>query len=269
MNEVNNNQEVQRNYDVISDKKYGANCNAAIILMSGNKSNIGEVLSANNELLEILGYTKKEIIGSNISKAMPSIIGEKHHLLIQDYFQKQEASKHNSAYDAEKLVFGMHKEGYLVPCTLKHRLIPDLTKGIQLIGFIFKADDLSDIRPGEERVNSNTLAIVLTDSSWNIHGFNNRFARILHLDLTNIDIRRYFNAEEKLNIGKFIIDLDGNEQHEKMTSQEGYPLEIDAEAIRKEIEAEIDILNPSKINLDDKKMEEGLNGTSLSAEFKL
>eukprot|EP00826_Nyctotherus_ovalis_P016414 TRINITY_DN14749_c0_g1_i2.p1 TRINITY_DN14749_c0_g1~~TRINITY_DN14749_c0_g1_i2.p1 ORF type:complete len:285 (-),score=86.01 TRINITY_DN14749_c0_g1_i2:171-1025(-) len=264
--EVKHNQEIQRNYDTGKDKKYGANCKATIILMSGNKSNIGEVLSANNELTSILGYTKKEMIGSNISKAMPSIIGEKHNQLVQDYFQKQEATK-NVAGDMEKLVFAMHKEGYLVPCTLRHKLIPNLIKGIQLIGFIFKADDLGEIRQGEEKVSPSSLAIVLTDSTWGIHGFDDRFARILHLDLTSVDIRRYLNAEEKLNIAKLVPDLDGSEQLEKMTSADGYLLELDPDAIRKEIEAEIDILNPSKIDLDDRRPEGSTSALGFPNEF--
>ena len=55
VNEAKNNQRIKRNFDSNKDEKYGANCKAAIILISGNKSNVGEVLNANNELSQILG----------------------------------------------------------------------------------------------------------------------------------------------------------------------------------------------------------------------
>ena len=247
-NNGNNNQALRH----VDNEKYGANCNAAIILISGNKANIGEVLSANNELIEILGYDKNDIISSNISKIMPSVVGQRHNELIKKYFYKR-GSRNSSTYDNEKLVFAMHKEGHLIACTLRHKIVPNLVKGIQLIGFIFKAEDLSSIRPGEEKQKTNTLAIVLTDNNWGIHGFNSQFAKIFYLDLISVDIRRYLNAEEKLNVAKLIPEIGDNEQLERMQSEEGYIIDIDLEKVKKEIEAEIDILNPGRVDYNERK----------------
>jgi len=250
------------------DEKYGANCKAAIILISGNKSNIGEVLNANNELSEILGYDKKDIISANISKIMPSAIGQKHHELIKEYFHKRGSSKNSQSHDVDKIVFALHKQGHLVPCTLFHKLVPNLVRGIQLIGFIFAAEDLAVIRPGEEKVKHEFLAIVLTDATWAIHGFNSKFAKLFHLDLGTVDIRRYLNAEEKLNIGKLIPEIDDTDNLGKMKSEEGFILDIDVERISKEIEAEIDALHPPGVDDDDKRSEGSSSDRSVIKDFK-
>ncbi|MDR3547095.1 MAG: PAS domain S-box protein [Candidatus Pacebacteria bacterium] len=269
MNEAKNNQRIRRNYESNKDEKYGANCKAAIILISGNKSNIGEVLNANNELAETLGYDKRDIIGANISKIMPSAIGQKHHELIKEYFHKRGSSKQSSNYDNEKIVFALHKLGHIVPCTLFHKLVPNLVKGIQLIGFIFLADDLAVIRPGEEKVKHEFLAIVLTDTTWAIHGFNSKFARLFHLDLTTVDIRRYLNAEEKLNIGKLVPEIEDNDNLAKMKSDEGFVLDIDVERISKEIEAEIDALHPPGADEEEKKSEGSSSDRSVIRDFRM
>lgn len=216
--EAKNNQRINKNYETNKDEKYGANCKAAIILISGNKSNVGEVLNTNNELSEILGYDKKDIIGTNISKIMPSAIGQKHNELIKEYFHKRGSAKQSSSHDNEKVVFALHKIGCIVACTLFHKLVPNLIKGIQLIGFIFLADDLTELRMGEEKVKADVLAIVLTDSTWAIHGFSAKFARLFHLDLNTVDIRRYLNAEEKLNIGKLIPEIEDNDNYAKVNA---------------------------------------------------
>ena len=91
--EAKNNQRINKNYETNKDEKYGANCKAAIILISGNKSNMGEVLNTNNELSEIFGYDKKDIIGTNIFKIMPGAIGQKHNELIKEYFHKRGSAK--------------------------------------------------------------------------------------------------------------------------------------------------------------------------------
>eukprot|EP00826_Nyctotherus_ovalis_P024524 TRINITY_DN18959_c0_g1_i1.p2 TRINITY_DN18959_c0_g1~~TRINITY_DN18959_c0_g1_i1.p2 ORF type:complete len:148 (+),score=36.41 TRINITY_DN18959_c0_g1_i1:120-563(+) len=124
---------------------------------------------------------------------MPGVIGQQHNGLIKVYFDKRGSTKRGSSYDNEKIVFAMHIEGHLIACTLRHKIVPNLVKGIQLIGFIFRAEDLSSIRPGEEKQKPNVLAVVLTDSNWGIHGFNSQFAKIFHLDLAAVDIRRYLN----------------------------------------------------------------------------
>ena len=216
---------------------------------------------------KFLGYDKKDIIGTNISKIMPGAIGQKHNELIKEYFHKRGSTK-QSVHDNEKIVFALHKLGCLVPCTLFHKLVPNLVKGIQLIGFIFQADDVSRLRLGEEKVKPELLAIVLTDGNWAIHGFNAKFARFFHLDLAAVDIRRYLNAEEKLNIGKLIPDIEDSDNLSKMKQEDGFVFDIDIERVSKEIEAEIDAIHPPGAD-DEKKSEGSSTDRSAAKEFRM
>ena len=141
---------LQKKYLSEKERKYGANSPAGILLVSGNKQNIGEVLGANNELSEVLGYLKADLIHSNVSKVMPVIIGEKHNELIKRYFDKNEEST-KRYIDNEGIALALHRDGSIIPVTILIKLVPNLLMGIQFIGFLLPLFDLKEFRPGEEQ----------------------------------------------------------------------------------------------------------------------
>ena len=56
------------NYIDVSLKKYGQNSTACIISVSGNNKSMGIVNNFNDEMNRILGYSKNDVIGQNISR---------------------------------------------------------------------------------------------------------------------------------------------------------------------------------------------------------
>lgn len=112
--------------------KYGENSTTCIVTCSGNYSNLGTVTNINNEVLRILEWSKTEIIGQNINRLMPKIIGDAHDGFMKNYFESSEPV----VMGQERIVFPINKGGYLVPCSLMIKILPTLDDGIRVVGFL-------------------------------------------------------------------------------------------------------------------------------------
>lgn len=203
------------------EQKFGGSGNAAILLMSGNKSNLGVIQNTNHELYEILGYDKKDIMGQNINMIMPSLIGDYHNKIIQHFFEK---SSSELSVSHERLVLAQNMKGYLVPCSLLVRLLPNLDKGIQFIGFLTKVAYLDEVREGESRVTNDDVILFLLDQELKIHGFNKRFADLLGGE--DINIVKYIENDQKHDLLTIFPDQFTPENATRMSSFEGYETRI-------------------------------------------
>jgi len=116
-----------------SDKlKYGENSNTCLITVTCNDNNMGLVSNVNSEITRILNYPKEEIIGQNINSVMPRVIADRHDAFLKRYLGTSQARVMN----IERLVFPINKKGYLVPCTLMIKVLPNLSEGIRIVGFL-------------------------------------------------------------------------------------------------------------------------------------
>eukprot|EP00828_Plagiopyla_frontata_P032712 TRINITY_DN4257_c0_g1_i4.p1 TRINITY_DN4257_c0_g1~~TRINITY_DN4257_c0_g1_i4.p1 ORF type:complete len:613 (+),score=116.35 TRINITY_DN4257_c0_g1_i4:1233-3071(+) len=70
---------------------------------------------------------------------MPKIFAELHNELLINHLNQQ-----NQKYFTEKLVFTLTKTGYILPCSLTTKILPNLNKGIQIIGFLREAQLTND-----------------------------------------------------------------------------------------------------------------------------
>jgi PAS domain S-box-containing protein len=61
---------------------FGENCAASIIVMSATAAEMGRIIDVNEELEHMLGYSRKEMIGQNIRKIIPTPIAKVHDQLI-------------------------------------------------------------------------------------------------------------------------------------------------------------------------------------------
>ncbi len=203
--------------------KYGGNGTAAIVIISGNKSNLGAIKSVNHELHEMLGYSKDDIVGSNISVVMPELFGSYHYKFIQRYFSK---SNSNSAATKERLVLPEHIQGYLVPCMLLVKLMPNLRNGIQFIGFVTRADFLDDVRAGDSNVPTEETLVFLLDQDMKIHGFSRKFVELLSGNLDDLNIHKYLDSDQKFSLSTIYPDLFTNDKVSCMHSAEGLDAKI-------------------------------------------
>lgn len=112
--------------------KYGENSNTCIITCSGNFNDMGIITNVNNEIVRILQYNKSEIIGQPINRIMPKVLADSHDAFMKNYFETSESK----IIGQERDVFPTSKAGYVVPCTLMIKVLPNLNEGIRMVGFL-------------------------------------------------------------------------------------------------------------------------------------
>ena len=122
-----------------SDKKskYGQNADTVIINLSGNETTMGLLMNINSEVYRLLGYKKHEILGNNVKMLMPKIFADNHHNFIAQFFDRAEGK----AINTERHLAAMDKEGYVFLATLLIKFMPDLSKGIQIIGLMKEKEE--------------------------------------------------------------------------------------------------------------------------------
>ena len=119
----------------------GNSTRMCIIEVSGNEESLGEVVNANNSTWDVFGYKPKELIGNNISILMHSYYAEKH----DDFMRRNFSRESSSIINRNRIIFAKHSKGYLICCKLLLKVLPDLTKGIRLVGILTESE-LSDLK---------------------------------------------------------------------------------------------------------------------------
>lgn len=237
-----NNLRLQNVYN--SDDKFGSNSRKALFVISGNKSNMGEVLCINNEVSELLGYERNEIVGHNISIVMPPCIGEKHSEMIINSFSSGKAMQTN-----DNMVLPLHKSGYIIPSCLIHRIVPNLQNGLQLIGFLFKIQDFSKYCSILERgIPPDDVTILLADESWKLLAFNIRASKIFGINPIQGNLRKYVWGEEKISVLKLIPELSDPNFEQKIQKHNAAEINLQLKTIRKIVESEIETFKNSQGN---------------------
>eukprot|EP00331_Platyophrya_macrostoma_P019490 CAMPEP_0176470080 /NCGR_PEP_ID=MMETSP0127-20121128/40245_1 /TAXON_ID=938130 /ORGANISM="Platyophrya macrostoma, Strain WH" /LENGTH=784 /DNA_ID=CAMNT_0017864311 /DNA_START=1009 /DNA_END=3359 /DNA_ORIENTATION=- len=112
--------------------KYGENSNTCIITVSGNYNEMGIIKNCNNEIKRIFGITKSDIIGQNITEIIPKVIANIHDNFMHNYFETSDPK----VIGIERIVFPITKAGYIIPCSLMIKILPNLDDGVKLVGFL-------------------------------------------------------------------------------------------------------------------------------------
>lgn len=111
--------------------KLDENSETAIITISGNFRQIGTITNSNNQISNLLGYNKSEVIGEKIETIMPKIFADSHDDLLFKYFDNPD-----QPLNIERTVYAMNKRGYIAPFSLLAKILPNLDHGIQIVGFL-------------------------------------------------------------------------------------------------------------------------------------
>jgi PAS domain S-box-containing protein len=125
--------------------KYGENSSTCIVTCSGNPAQMGHVNNVNNEITRILGYSKSDVLNQNINKIMPKVYADIHDSFMRRYFETSEAKLIGS----ERLVFPVNKQGYIVPCSLMVKILPNLDEGIRVVGFLKDVEGATSYNKGD------------------------------------------------------------------------------------------------------------------------
>ena len=219
-----------------NDSNYNYESNAAVVILSGNKRNIGTIIDVNHEIQEILGYEKKGLIGENISLVMPEVIGVNHNAHLEAYFERQESSNINEV--TKKLIFGQHSEGYIVPCSKLVRIVPNLENGVQFLGFLSVAKNLADLGMDEQVWKDNKFIGLILDKRWDILGFNENVRRMVSENRrVAVNFKKYLENEQKINLHRLYPDLLNSK--EQLEYGEGLNTIIDLTLLKNAVSGEI------------------------------
>jgi hypothetical protein len=158
-------------------------------------------------------------MGQNISVVMPALLGQSHNRFIQAYLCKTQTTLGDSL---ARIVLAQHIRGFLVPCNLLVRLVPNLDRGIQFIGFVTKAACIDSLRFGESNVSSDEAFIFLLDHEYRLHGFNKPFVNLLGVDYDELNIQKYLENDQKFDMLSYLGGIFAEDKEGMLTQLEGY-----------------------------------------------
>lgn len=111
----------------------GSQSNLAILVLSGNKKDLGTMISANDQALKLFNYSRTEIEGEKVNKLMPQFISKHHDNFLTTFMKTGTSAQFGEGF----LVLGLDSHGYLLRLRLVINILPDISKGIQLVGFLY------------------------------------------------------------------------------------------------------------------------------------
>ncbi|EGR28256.1 PAS domain S-box family protein [Ichthyophthirius multifiliis] len=136
---VSKSQLVNKQFSDNKNMKYSENSNTGILLMSANLSTRFYVQNTNYDFTRILGWPKQEIIDQNIKNhIMPKLLQQIHDGLVQNYIDTSVPK----AIGIERLITPVNKDGYLIPCILMIKILPNLDEGLQFVGFFKEINEV-------------------------------------------------------------------------------------------------------------------------------
>jgi len=120
---------------------FGENSLVSIIIIDANSKNIGNIVHANEESIQMFHYKREELLDTNISQHMPKPIGKVHNRFIERYFD----TARPKVIDIKRELFAVNKEGYMFPIVLLVKVYPSLMKKLLFVGFLQKIDRFRDM----------------------------------------------------------------------------------------------------------------------------
>jgi PAS domain S-box-containing protein len=119
------------------DKFFGYNTGTVIITITVTPRDIGNIVNANFEAKKLLGYRHKELKGKNVRMLMPKLLSDNHDSFLQNYFETAKAK----ILEQQRVVIAKDKDGYIIPCFILVKAIPNLKRNLTFVGFLRKLDE--------------------------------------------------------------------------------------------------------------------------------
>jgi hypothetical protein len=224
-------------YDNI-EYNYGPISSVGVVMISGNKAEIGKVLNCNHEIVETLGYSRNELIDNNINIAMPFLIRTHHNNIIEHFYNKN--SNEAKLSTKESMVMAQHKNGYIVPCVLIFKMFQYFSKGISFVGFIRKSKVMGELRLGEENYTLDDSLILVLNKNNQLIGFNKDFAQLVSYNLDSSNLTKYLNQDKLIDISDLHPKLYQSAQDVKSFGAIGTTEILDLNPLKEAIEQIID-----------------------------
>jgi PAS domain S-box-containing protein len=203
-----------------------------MITIDGTLENIGRIINVNAGISRLYGYTSDELIGRNIQILVPDPFSKDHDRFLTKYIETGKGT----VIDKLRLLFGLHKNGHLIPLMVNVRQISgeqsitsdDGTAFIGAVQELHTDDQFMFVTP-EGEVNYTTPGCIsLFPSLANPAG---------HTD----------DHESKLKIDDVLPGID--DIHEQAMSHNGCTMEQIMDGVQYELQVWIDQLALSRYGL--------------------
>ena len=134
--------------------KYSDNAHTSIVIISGDESRLGIIVQTNNYIKDAVGYHREELIGENVSILQPKIFAESHNQVLTRYLTTSDERMNGK----ERIVPVLCKNGFIFPGQAYTKALPNLERGIEIVGFISKVEAMM-----EEDDTKNDISYILYD----------------------------------------------------------------------------------------------------------
>lgn len=84
---------------------------AAVVRVSSDLSSVGLITNTNPVALRLFGYTKREMIGRDMSVLLPEPISSIHSIFLKSFLRDGKIKVINTT----RIMFGVHKQGHIFP----------------------------------------------------------------------------------------------------------------------------------------------------------
>ncbi|TNV87853.1 hypothetical protein FGO68_gene5771 [Halteria grandinella] len=219
---------------------FGENTAAGIVVISATSSKIGTIIHCNEEVESVLGFQKRDIIGSNVTVLIPRPIAKVHDRLIQRYFETAKPT----VIEIKRYLLANSRDGYLKEIELIVKVFPQVNEQIVFIGFISRHDrfdDMEQVKPEFEKLDKQ---YIITDVEGNITNITEG----LKLDIgLHSKFFQYSDSmfQQMFNIQQICPEIFENDQNvQELIEGEGRQLAFDTRNILNNIELE-------QLNADD------------------
>ena len=136
-------------------------------MIKGRFHDIGTISNCNKYVTDLLQYSATDLQGQNVSSIMPKVYMESHDHIVMSYLEEKNAQINDKAF----LVLPQNKDGYIIPCKLRLKILPNLDDGIQIIGMLKPIKKLKSFNPSIRIIADIPLTYVGIIIYINIHLF--------------------------------------------------------------------------------------------------
>ena len=190
------------------------NSRTFICMVSGNPSTLGDIISVNTEITQILGFKPKEIIGQNCGILCPQYISSKHNQIIENFIMRGSST----FLKTRQILTACNSNGFLVLLEAYVKLYPSIYEGIRYIGIFKTLEDYSEFfKEKEAAYLESDFGLIVTSMDGKIFGVNETCMRCMGIPISIFKSKNV--GEDAIMINTLIKEIDDAEIENKLLQQ--------------------------------------------------
>ena len=118
-------------------------------------------------------------------------------------------------------------------------------KGIAFLGFISKSKILGELRLGDEKMSVTESYIFILAPDNTLLGFNKEFVQLFSCNLDDLNIRRYLNGDQKIDMSTYFPEIFKSDNESRVYEHTGLFMDADLSPLKDTLEVIIKDSNSS------------------------